>query len=67
MSKQFEIRSDYDRDTIVVYQAFNDKIVIPAVKNNKFIEPFSFKRMIWLKPFFLWLMERSNYGQKSNQ
>jgi hypothetical protein len=23
--------------------------------------------MTWIKPSFLWMMERSNYGQKSNQ
>lgn len=67
MPKQFEIRADYDKDTIVVYQAYNEKIALPAIKNNKFVDPFSFNRMTWLKPSFLWLMERSNYGQKTNQ
>lgn len=67
MPKKFEIRADFDKDTIVVYQAYNEKISSNAVKYNKFVEPFSFNRMTWIKPSFLWLMERSNYGQKSNQ
>lgn len=67
MPEKFEIRADFDKDTIVVYQAYNEKIASNAIKNNKFVEPFSFNRMTWIKPSFLWLMERSNYGQKSNQ
>jgi hypothetical protein len=67
MPKEFEIRADFDRDTIVVYQAYNEKIALGAIKNKKFVEPFSFNRMTWIKPSFLWLMERSNYGQKTNQ
>lgn len=65
--KEFEIRADYTRDTIVVYQAYNKAIAKAAVENQKFSAPFSFSRMTWIKPSFLWMMERSNYGQKSNQ
>lgn len=65
--KDFEIRADYDRDTIVVYQAYRAAIGVPALQHNKFVSPFSFNRMTWIKPSFLWLMERSNYGQKSDQ
>lgn len=65
--KEFEIRADYNRDTIVVYQAYNDQIAKPAMINQKFSAPFSFSRMTWIKPSFLWMMERSNYGQKSGQ
>lgn len=65
--KENEIRADYDRDTIVVYQAYNAEIALPAVKDNKFSAPFSLTRMTWIKPSFLWLMERSNYGKKPGQ
>ncbi|MDR2954322.1 MAG: DUF4291 domain-containing protein [Prevotella sp.] len=65
--KQYEIRADYDRDTIVVYQAYRDEIGKPAAKNKKFTPPFSFSRMTWIKPSFLWMMERCGYGQKSGQ
>ncbi len=65
--KQYEIRADYDRNTIVVYQAYRDEIGKPAAKNKKFTPPFSFNRMTWIKPSFLWMMERCGYGQKSGQ
>ncbi|MFZ4931688.1 DUF4291 domain-containing protein [Chryseobacterium sp. Mn2064] len=65
--KEFEIRADYNANTIVVYQAYNKTIAKAAVENQKFSAPFSFNRMTWIKPSFLWMMERSNYGQKSNQ
>lgn len=65
--KQYEIRADYDRDTIVVYQAYREQIGKPAIKDKKFSSPFSYNRMTWIKPSFLWMMERSGYGQKSGQ
>ena len=33
--KQYEIRADYDRDTIVVYQAYRNEIGIPATKKQE--------------------------------
>ncbi|NME72302.1 DUF4291 domain-containing protein [Flammeovirga aprica] len=65
--KYQEIRAVYDKETITVYQAYNKSIALPAIKNQKFESPFSFNRMTWVKPSFLWLMERSNWGTKSNQ
>ncbi|OHX63964.1 DUF4291 domain-containing protein [Flammeovirga pacifica] len=65
--KYQEVRAEFDRDTISVYQAYNKNIALPAIKSNKFEKPFSFNRMTWIKPSFLWLMERSNWGNKSNQ
>ncbi|MEL6346829.1 MAG: DUF4291 domain-containing protein [Myxococcota bacterium] len=62
-----EIHADYDRDTIVVYQAYNDAIADAALKAGRFVPPFSWKRMTWIKPSLLWLMARSNWGQKPNQ
>lgn len=62
-----EIRASYNKETITVYQAYAKSIAIPAIKNNRFESPFSFNRMTWIKPSYLWLMERSNWGTKSNQ
>jgi hypothetical protein len=67
MPPTFEIRADFDRDTIVIYQAYPEQIAVPAVKAGTFVPPFSFNRMTWIKPSFLWLMERSNWGQKPGQ
>lgn len=61
------IRADYDRDTITVYQAYSDAIADAALAPGRFVPPFSFHRMTWIKPSFLWLMHRSNWGQKSGQ
>lgn len=65
--KYQEIRANYNRETITVYQAYNENIAIPAIKNNYFEKPFSFTRMTWIKPSYLWMMERSAWGTKSNQ
>lgn len=63
----YEIRADYDARTIVVYQAYSPAIAGPAVTAQRFVPPFSLHRMTWIKPSFLWLMERSNWGRKSGQ
>jgi hypothetical protein len=67
MPATYEIRADYDREAIVVYQAFPEAIALPAIRENRFVQPFSLNRMTWIKPSFLWLMERSNWGQKAGQ
>ncbi len=67
MPKKYEIRANYDKDTIVIYQAYSPAIADPALKQQKFVTPFSFHRMTWIKPSFLWLMHRSNWGQKNGQ
>lgn len=67
MSVLHEIRASYDRDTITVYQAYGSAIADAALKAQKFVEPFSVGRMTWIKPSFLWLMHRSNWGSKSGQ
>ena len=64
---QNQIRADFDGETIVVYQAYPAQIALPAVAAKRFVAPFSLQRMTWIKPSFLWLMERSNWGQKSGQ
>ncbi len=65
--QEYEIRANYDRRSIVVYQAYSKAIALPALENKRFVPPFSFHRMTWIKPSFLWMMHRSNWGLKSGQ
>ncbi|RRR96868.1 DUF4291 domain-containing protein [Glycomyces terrestris] len=67
MPSQYEIRADYDARTIVVYQAYAPAIADAALRAGRFTAPFSFNRMTWIKPSFLWLMHRSNWARKSGQ
>ncbi|WP_330179937.1 DUF4291 domain-containing protein [Nocardia sp. NBC_01503] len=67
MTNDFEIRADYDRDSIVVYQAYSEQIAVPAVAAQRFVPPFSTNRMTWIKPSFRWLMHRSNWARKPGQ
>jgi hypothetical protein len=62
-----EIRADFDRETIAIYQAYSPAIADAALKAGRFVPPFSLTRMTWIKPSFLWLMHRSHWGQKSAQ
>ena len=61
------VRADFNKNSIIIYQAFRPQIALPALREQKFVAPFSFERMTWIKPSFLWLMARSNWGRKSNQ
>ena len=55
-------------DTIVVYQAFNLAIAAYAVAHQQFGgSNYSFNRMSWIKPGFLWMMYRSGWATKPNQ
>lgn len=67
MAKHYEIRARYDANTIVMYQAYSPAIALPALKQQTFVAPFSFNRMTWIKPSFLWLMHRSGWGRKAGQ
>ncbi|MGW1428761.1 DUF4291 domain-containing protein [Streptomyces sp. NPDC002431] len=67
MTSQYVIRADYDPRTIVVYQAYSPAIADPALRAQRFVPPFSFGRMTWIKPSFLWLMHRSNWARKPGQ
>ncbi|MBW4721986.1 DUF4291 domain-containing protein [Saccharothrix obliqua] len=62
-----QIRADYDRDTIVVYQAYPPAIADAALAAGRFTAPFSFTRMTWLKPSLRWLAHRSNWARKPGQ
>jgi hypothetical protein len=53
---------------IIVYQAFSPQISEYAVKNQKFGgSAYSFNRMSWIKPNFLWMMYRAGWANKVNQ
>ena len=62
-----EIRAEYDRESITVYQAYREEIALPAIQQQRFVPPFSLNRMTWIKPSFLWMMERCGWGQKPGQ
>ena len=57
-----------ENDNIVLYQAFNNHIAEYAVSNQRFGGPYySFSRMSWIKPGFLWMMYRAGWASKDNQ
>jgi hypothetical protein len=61
------ILAQYDHESIVVYQAYNPAIGRYAQEHGRFGGEFSFSRMSWIKPNFLWMMFRSGWGTKENQ
>ena len=67
MPAEREIRADFDRDTIAIYQAYSPAIADAALAAGRFVTPFSFGRMTWIKPSYLWLMHRSQWGRKAGQ
>ncbi|WP_284578288.1 DUF4291 domain-containing protein [Streptomyces sp. 2P-4] len=67
MGMQYRIRAEFDAQTIVVYQAYPPAIADAALRAGRFTAPFSFRRMTWVKPSFLWLMHRSNWARKPGQ
>ncbi|MFJ9693342.1 DUF4291 domain-containing protein [Kitasatospora sp. NPDC101183] len=62
-----EIRAAHTADTLTVYQAFGPEIAGPAVAEGRFPEAFSRTRMMWIKPSFLWMMHRSDWGRSPGQ
>ena len=67
MTALYEIRADFDRTTITVYQAYGAAIADAALAAGTFTAPFSFGRMTWVKPSFRWLMHRSNRARRPGQ
>ncbi|NUN49214.1 MAG: DUF4291 domain-containing protein [Candidatus Brocadiae bacterium] len=61
------ILAQFDAQTVVVYQAYRPTIARFATENGAFGGDFSFSRMTWVKPNFLWMMYRSGWGTKENQ
>ena len=53
---------------LIVYQAFNPDIARYAVENQRFGgDHYSFGRMSWIKPNFLWMMYRAGWASKPGQ
>lgn len=67
MEYRKEIFAQYDKQCIRVYQAYNPIIAKEAIALQTFGENFNTNRMTWIKPSFLWMMYRSNWGTKKNQ
>ena len=61
------VLAHFDDDTVVVYQAYRPAIGLYAAEHGHFGGEFSFARMSWVKPNFLWMMFRSGWGTKPNQ
>lgn len=62
------ILAQHTAETIVVYQAYMPAIAEYAVNHQQFGGPdFSFGRMSWIKPNFLWMMYRCGWCEKQNQ
>jgi hypothetical protein len=61
------ILAQFDDETLIVYQAYRESIGRYAIHNGRFGGDFSFSRMSWIKPNFLWMMHRSGWGTKEDQ
>ncbi len=61
------ILAQFDDDTIIVYQAYCAEIGQFAVAKGYFGGEFKYSRMSWIKPNFLWMMYRSQWGQSEGQ
>ncbi len=61
------ILAQFDEGTVVVYQAYRPEIGQFAAKHGYFGGAFSFSRMSWVKPNFLWMMYRCGWGSKRDQ
>ncbi|MGW4379192.1 DUF4291 domain-containing protein [Kitasatospora sp. NPDC004531] len=66
-SELHAVRADFDDSTIVVYQAYTPAIAEPALRAGRFVAPFSFRRMTWIKPSLPWLLHRSNWATRPGQ
>ncbi|CAH1802296.1 unnamed protein product [Owenia fusiformis] len=62
------ILAQYTENSVVVYQAFNQAIADYAIENQRFGGPaFSYDRMSWVKPNFLWMTYRCGWASKKQQ
>lgn len=61
------ILAQFDDSSIIVYQAYRPSIGKFAALNHYFGGDFSYERMSWIKPNFLWMMYRSGWGTKPGQ
>lgn len=61
------ILAQFDAESIYVYQAFRPSIASYAAHHQRFGGEFSYHRMSWIKPNFLWMMYRAGWAQKEGQ
>jgi hypothetical protein len=61
------VMAQFDDESIVVYQAYRPEIGQFAAKHGYFGGEFSLSRMSWVKPNFLWMMYRSDWGTSEGQ
>lgn len=61
------IMAQFDEESIFVYQSYRPEIGEFAAKNQFFGGAFSYSRMSWIKPNFLWMMYRNGWGTKPGQ
>ena len=61
------ILAQWDDDSIIVYQAYRSSIGHHAARHGRFGGEWSFDRMSWIKPNFLWMMYRCGWAQKPDQ
>ncbi len=61
------ILAQYDEDTVIVYQAYSPSIGRYAAEYGVFGGSFRYSRMSWIKPNFLWMMNRSGWGTREGQ
>jgi Domain of unknown function (DUF4291) len=61
------ILAQFDDETIIVYQAYRPSIGQFAVEKGFFGGDFKLSRMSWIKPNFLWMMYRCQWGQGEGQ
>ena len=61
------ILAQFDDETILVYQAYRPAIGLFAAKHGFFGGDFKYTRMSWIKPNFLWMMYRSDWGRSEGQ
>lgn len=61
------ILAQYDDRSVIVYQAYRPSIGRYAADHGRFGGDFSYARMSWVKPNFLWMMYRSGWGTKTDQ
>jgi putative NIF3 family GTP cyclohydrolase 1 type 2 len=58
----------HDNNDIVVYQAYNHAIADFAIENQQLGGThYSYNRMSWIKPNFLWMMYRCGWASKLDQ
>jgi hypothetical protein len=59
--------AQFDDESMVVYQTYSPDIGRFAAAHGYFGGEFSYSRMSWIKPNFLWMMYRSGWGTSPSQ